>query len=82
MSLCPPNDRVSHITTCTVTVLSPHQGPVFIALFDYEQRTSEDLTFRKGEKLEIINAQVEPLTGDLGLRGAGPKNCGNILLWY
>ena len=34
------------------------QGPIYIALFDYEQRTSEDLSFRKGEKLEIINAQV------------------------
>ena len=31
------------------------QGPVFIALFDYDQRTSEDLSFRKGERLEIIN---------------------------
>ena len=34
------------------------QGPIYIALFDYEQRTSEDLSFRKGAKLEIINAQV------------------------
>ena len=31
------------------------QGPIFIALFDYDQRTSEDLSFRKGERLEIIN---------------------------
>ena len=31
------------------------QGPIFIALFDYDQRTSEDLSFRKGEQLEIIN---------------------------
>jgi len=33
------------------------QGPIFIALFDYDQRTSEDLSFRKGERLEIINNQ-------------------------
>lgn len=33
------------------------QGPVFIALFDYDQRTSEDLSFKKGEILEIINNQ-------------------------
>ena len=26
----------------------------FIALYDYEQRTKEDLSFKKGEKLEII----------------------------
>ena len=33
------------------------RGPIFIALFDYDQRTSEDLTFRKGEHLEIVNNQ-------------------------
>ncbi len=31
------------------------RGPTFIALFDYDQRTNEDLSFRKGEKLEILN---------------------------
>ena len=31
------------------------RGPIYIALFDYDQRTSEDLSFRKGERLEIIN---------------------------
>lgn len=31
------------------------QGPIFIALFDYDQRTSEDLSFGKGERLEILN---------------------------
>lgn len=33
------------------------RGPIFLALFDYDQRTSEDLSFRKGEHLEIINNQ-------------------------
>ena len=33
------------------------RGPIFIALFDYDQRTSEDLSFKKGEHLEIINNQ-------------------------
>lgn len=33
------------------------RGRIFIALFDYDQRTSEDLSFRKGEHLEIINSQ-------------------------
>ena len=45
------------------------QGPIYIALFDYEQRTSEDLTFRKGEKLEIINAQVSLIPGEEGESG-------------
>lgn len=33
------------------------QGPIYIALFDYEQRTNEDLSFVKGERLEIIDKQ-------------------------
>ena len=33
------------------------KGPIYLALFDYDQRTSEDLAFRKGERLEIINNQ-------------------------
>lgn len=48
-----------------VSPLPPHfperqyvpQGPIYIALFDYEQRTNEDLSFAKGERLEIIDKQ-------------------------
>ena len=28
---------------------------VFVALYDYDARTDEDLSFKKGEHLEIIN---------------------------
>ena len=28
---------------------------VFVALYDYDARTNEDLTFRKGERLQIID---------------------------
>lgn len=28
---------------------------VFVALYDYEARTAEDLSFKKGENLEVIN---------------------------
>ena len=38
-------------------------GTYICCLFDYEQRTSEDLTFRKGERLEILNAQVSDREG-------------------
>ena len=35
------------------------RDPFFIALFDCEPRTSEDLSVRQGEKLEIINKTYE-----------------------
>ncbi|XP_037347085.1 proto-oncogene tyrosine-protein kinase Src-like isoform X1 [Pungitius pungitius] len=38
-------------------VTSPHRGGVttFVALYDYESRTASDLTFRKGDRLQIVN---------------------------
>ena len=30
-------------------------GKMFVALYDYDARTDEDLSFRKGDLLEIIN---------------------------
>ena len=30
------------------------KGPIYIARYSYEARTDEDLSFRKGEKLEVI----------------------------
>lgn len=41
----PPQERQPYVP----------QGPIFIALFEYDQRTSEDLSFSKGERLEILN---------------------------
>ena len=32
------------------------QKLLFVALYDYEARTAEDLSFKKGEKLEVINS--------------------------
>lgn len=35
---------------------------IFVALYDYDARTDEDLSFRKGEHLEILNdTQVSTL---------------------
>lgn len=44
-------------------VIQPTQEPelpntntkIFVALYDYDARTDEDLSFRKGEHLEILN---------------------------
>ncbi|KAF8784962.1 Tyrosine-protein kinase Src42A like protein [Argiope bruennichi] len=35
--------------------LSGHSAKVFVALYDYDARTDEDLSFKKGEHLEILN---------------------------
>ena len=57
---------------------SPPRGPIFIALFDYDQRTSEDLSFRKGERLEILNDQDgdwwQARSLDSGREGYIPSN--------
>ncbi|XP_064607028.1 tyrosine-protein kinase Src42A-like isoform X2 [Liolophura sinensis] len=34
---------------------SPSPAKIFVALYDYDARTDEDLSFKKGEHLEIIN---------------------------
>ena len=57
---------------------SPPRGPVYIALFDYDQRTSEDLSFKKGERLEILNDQDgdwwQARSVDTGREGYIPSN--------
>ncbi|CAL8402812.1 unnamed protein product [Arctogadus glacialis] len=45
----------------TGTLTSPQRGPLsggvttFVALYDYESRTASDLTFKKGDRLQIVN---------------------------
>ena len=34
---------------------SPANVKIFVALYDYDARTDEDLSFKKGEHLEILN---------------------------
>lgn len=34
---------------------SGNMSKIFVALYDYDARTNEDLSFKKGEHLEIIN---------------------------
>lgn len=34
---------------------NPGNSKIFVALYDYDARTDEDLSFKKGEHLEIIN---------------------------
>ncbi|KPP58011.1 proto-oncogene tyrosine-protein kinase Src-like [Scleropages formosus] len=50
---------VDHSSGSSIT--SPHRGPLsggvttFVALYDYESRTASDLSFKKGERLQIVN---------------------------
>lgn len=39
----------------STSAASSEKRLIYIALFDYNARTAEDLTFKKGEKMEIIN---------------------------
>ena len=55
-----PNN-IASIVNPTTPVVQPEQEPpntnvkIFVALYDYDARTDEDLSFRKGEHLEILN---------------------------
>ncbi|XP_063065367.1 proto-oncogene tyrosine-protein kinase Src isoform X2 [Engraulis encrasicolus] len=49
------------VDTTTNSITSPHRSTLlggvttFVALYDYESRTASDLSFRKGERLQIVN---------------------------
>ncbi|XP_077074995.1 proto-oncogene tyrosine-protein kinase Src isoform X3 [Siphateles boraxobius] len=57
----------------STTITSPNRGGMlaggvttFVALYDYESRTASDLSFRKGERLQIVNntRKLNPREGD------------------
>ncbi|KAF3833825.1 hypothetical protein F7725_025029 [Dissostichus mawsoni] len=62
--------RPGGVTSCGVTL--------FIALYDYDARTEDDLTFQKGEKFQIINNTEgdwwEARSLDTGHSGYIPSN--------
>lgn len=49
----PPLGLAMAVLTCPI----PSAGGVttFVALYDYESRTETDLSFKKGERLQIVN---------------------------
>lgn len=51
----------------------PPQGSYFVALFDYQARTAEDLSFRAGDKLQVLDTSHEGwwLARHLEKRGDG-----------
>lgn len=48
---------------------------IFVALYDYDARTDEDLSFRKGEHLEILNDT------QVGAEGEGGGGFVYIWIW-
>jgi len=52
--LRPPMDGLTRPLPDPLEGAQP-SGKVFVALYDYDARTDEDLSFKKGEHLEIIN---------------------------
>lgn len=63
-SLATPHDRPTAVTEVRNGPMPPIPEPessssanakMFVALYDYDARTDEDLSFRKGEHLEILN---------------------------
>ncbi|KAG4071699.1 hypothetical protein HA402_011853 [Bradysia odoriphaga] len=55
----PPQQQtppVDHVRTVPIPENEPtSSAKIFVALYDYDARTDEDLSFRKGEHLEILN---------------------------
>ena len=49
----PPLDPIRSMPQ--VTDLDLPAPKIFVALYDYDARTDEDLSFRKGDHLEILN---------------------------
>lgn len=50
-----PTPPVSPVPIIAENEPIPPNSKIFVALYDYDARTDEDLSFRKGEHLEILN---------------------------
>ena len=57
-----PRQNDTHLTQIQPTILQdvdPHHGStLYKALYDYEARTDEDLSFKKGEILSVVDVSV------------------------
>ncbi|XP_067301725.1 proto-oncogene tyrosine-protein kinase Src isoform X1 [Pseudorasbora parva] len=69
----PVQDLFGGVISTNNSITSPNRGGMlavgvttFVALYDYESRTASDLSFRKGERLQIVNntRKLNPREGD------------------
>lgn len=51
----PPQEQVRAVVPIPESDTNSVNPKIFVALYDYDARTDEDLSFRKGEHLEILN---------------------------
>lgn len=51
----PPVDQIRPVPILPENDTTNSNAKIFVALYDYDARTDEDLSFRKGEHLEILN---------------------------
>lgn len=51
----PPVDQIRPVPILPDNETTNSNAKIFVALYDYDARTDEDLSFRKGEHLEILN---------------------------
>lgn len=51
-----PTPKLPHASADAQSIASASStGRIYLALYDYDARTDEDLSFKKGEHLEILN---------------------------
>lgn len=50
-----PQEQIRPVPQIPESEASNANAKIFVALYDYDARTDEDLSFRKGEHLEILN---------------------------
>lgn len=55
MPIGQPQEQIRPIPQIPENETSNVNAKIFVALYDYDARTDEDLSFRKGEHLEILN---------------------------
>lgn len=55
MQQTPPQEQSRPVPQIPENEPTGTSAKIFVALYDYDARTDEDLSFRKGEHLEIIN---------------------------
>lgn len=50
-----PPEQIRPVPQIPESETAGANAKIFVALYDYDARTDEDLSFRKGEHLEILN---------------------------